>query len=633
MQLLESFYRPLRHGSGLTLLGLGLGGGFQAGAEHLEIYRVNAAPALIVVDGVLDDAAWQAAEPVPVLRERLNGQAPQYSVDAKMLWDTNCLYIGYRVEDPDVWAFQRIDDEPMCAQYRGLASGVTNAAMQSGGWGTYVENYVMFYFDPDGDGRNYVEVNINPLNKVCDKWQEAPWDPEAQMMSGIRPPVPPNPHVDWNCPGLRTAVTIQGTLNDRRDVDQGWTAEVAVPFASLRQFAGALTCPPQTGDCWRIMLCREYRPYPFNPSDQYQAQFWTWPVLGGGTTHLPHRWGYAVFQGKSPCDPMLSAAPPFAWQAWWPRAWGTRPDPEELTDSLARLGFQALILPVSAATAKEPAIDCKYIQAVLEKAHQRGLLLFTAVDLLTMPPDGGPLADRVQRLKPRDAGLRGVNLNDAAWLCPDQGLAESQKAFLADFLRQCPVTGIAVPNLGYRNGYACYCAESIRRRAAFAAAHTNFTEKEIMVKFAAEALTAWTAELRSVVQAANPKAQVLVWAPLACDLAIPAPAALAEYADQALDFGDRLAADYCAYTVAPTGDSLWSAEKISEITRQLETRAKPAAAPRFMPLVEWDRGGPKDAGRLRQERRAIGLAGAKRCVLATRGIDVKELEKFLATAQ
>src|SRR5439155_13455923 len=52
--------------------------------------------------------------------------------------------------------------------------------------------------------------------------------------------------------GMRSAVAIQGTLNDSRDTDRGWTAELAIPIARLT----AVPHPPKLGDRWRFNLYR-----------------------------------------------------------------------------------------------------------------------------------------------------------------------------------------------------------------------------------------------------------------------------------------------------------------------------------------------------------------------------------------
>ena len=62
--------------------------------------------------------------------------------------------------------------------------------------------------------------------------------------------------MDWDLPGLRAAVQVQGTLNDASDIDEGWTAEIAFPWSGLKTLAGKRPVPPRDGDVWRMDFSR-----------------------------------------------------------------------------------------------------------------------------------------------------------------------------------------------------------------------------------------------------------------------------------------------------------------------------------------------------------------------------------------
>ena len=65
-----------------------------------------------------------------------------------MIYDDEYLYIAFIMEDQDVWG-KKISwypgDECLC-----------------------LEEVAEVFIDPDGDGRNYIEVEINPLQTVMD---------------------------------------------------------------------------------------------------------------------------------------------------------------------------------------------------------------------------------------------------------------------------------------------------------------------------------------------------------------------------------------------------------------------------------------------------------------------------------
>jgi hypothetical protein len=80
---------------------------------------------------------------------------------------------------------------------------------------------------------------------------------------------------------MRTAVTIDGEFDDP-STHQGWTAEIAIPFASL----GVPT--PKSGDTWRGNLYRiDYKPEPA----EFQA--WSPPMIRN--FHTTSRFGNIVF--------------------------------------------------------------------------------------------------------------------------------------------------------------------------------------------------------------------------------------------------------------------------------------------------------------------------------------------------
>ncbi len=60
----------------------------------------------IVIDGGLDEAAWQDASWTEyfVDIEGETMETPRYSTKAKIGWDTNYLYFGAQLQEPNLWA-------------------------------------------------------------------------------------------------------------------------------------------------------------------------------------------------------------------------------------------------------------------------------------------------------------------------------------------------------------------------------------------------------------------------------------------------------------------------------------------------------------------------------------------------
>jgi hypothetical protein len=105
----------------------------------------------------------------------------------------------------------------------------------------------------------------------------------------------------WEIPGLRTAVHMNGTINDPRDRDRGWSVEIAFPWAAFASRPPVKT--PATGDQWRVNFSRvewrtsitggKYVKVPNLPEDN-----WVWSPQGLINMHVPDRWGYVEFAGS-----------------------------------------------------------------------------------------------------------------------------------------------------------------------------------------------------------------------------------------------------------------------------------------------------------------------------------------------
>ena len=106
-----------------------------------------------------------------------------------------------------------------------------------------------------------------------------------------------------NIDGVKTAVSIRGTINDATDKDSGWSVEVAIPFAGLAKYGA--NNPPKVGDHWRLNFSRvnwdrpikdgKYGPRPHKFGLEYN---WVWSPIGVISMHTPENWGYVQFADK-----------------------------------------------------------------------------------------------------------------------------------------------------------------------------------------------------------------------------------------------------------------------------------------------------------------------------------------------
>jgi len=148
------------------------------------------------------------------------------------------------------------------------------------------DNDFEVFIDPDGDTRNYYEFEINALGTLWELMLPKPYHEGGS-------PVSP-----WNLAGLKTAVKIDGHLNDPSQRSKAWSVEAAFPFAGLAKLWN--NTHPSVGDSWRVNFSRvewdldvvEGR---FTKIEGRPEHNWVWSPQGMIDMHRPEHWGYVEF--------------------------------------------------------------------------------------------------------------------------------------------------------------------------------------------------------------------------------------------------------------------------------------------------------------------------------------------------
>ncbi len=221
----------------------------------------------VTVDGKLDEPAWLSAQTFPLQKVILATGGRNLPTAAKVLWDAENLYVGFQCTDSDVWSTYTARDRHL-----------------------WEEEVVEVFVDPDGDGHNYFEFEVNPLNTQVDLKLPAPTGGKLEDEIG------------WNSAGWKSAVTVDGTVASRADTDRGWTCEMAIPMKDLSP-AG----PPAVGSQWRVNLYRIDRPSKTEPKNDQLAQFSAWSAVQAGY-HEPQQFGFLTF-AADPADDDFSMYP------------------------------------------------------------------------------------------------------------------------------------------------------------------------------------------------------------------------------------------------------------------------------------------------------------------------------------
>lgn len=227
-------------------------------------YDARRAPAM-TIDGTISDAEWSKAawttdfidiegssRPKPALRTR-----------AKLLWDDQYLYIAAELDEPHVWGTLTERDAVI-----------------------FHDNDFEVFIDPDGDTFNYYELEINALGTVWDLFLTRPYRDRGDAINA------------WDIRGLKSAVRVNGTINDSRDRDRGWTVELALPWSVLQEAAREHR-RPKPGDEWRVNFSRvEWdvdvvdNKYVKRKQPEHN---WVWSPQGAIDMHMPEKWGFVRF--------------------------------------------------------------------------------------------------------------------------------------------------------------------------------------------------------------------------------------------------------------------------------------------------------------------------------------------------
>jgi hypothetical protein len=102
----------------------------------------------------------------------------------------------------------------------------------------------------------------------------------------------------WDFPGLQSAVFLDGTINDNRDRDRGWTVELALPWSGMEVLAkgDGRSLPPKDEDVWRMDFSRFNQYKEAKPADDSGG--WAWSPHGVWDSHVPECFTYIHFSRK-----------------------------------------------------------------------------------------------------------------------------------------------------------------------------------------------------------------------------------------------------------------------------------------------------------------------------------------------
>jgi len=218
------------------------------------------------IDGKLDDPVWQSA---PWSEDFVDIEGdkrpkPAFRTHAKLLWSQEALFIAAELEEPHIRGTLKLRDAIV-----------------------FHDPDFEVFIDPNGDSRNYFEIEVNALGTIFDLLLKRTYRDGGPAIHA------------WNVEGLRVVTYVDGSLNHPADTDRGWSVEMAIPWKALANLART-PCPPREHDVWRFGFSRVE--WPTRVIDGYyetpegsREDNWVWSPQGVIDMHRPERWGYVVF--------------------------------------------------------------------------------------------------------------------------------------------------------------------------------------------------------------------------------------------------------------------------------------------------------------------------------------------------
>lgn len=237
-------------------------------------YIVTKTDEILAIDGLPNESAWQNANFTEPFIDIEGVKEPKFNTQIKMLWDKNYLYIYAEMEEPHIWGDLKQRDTII-----------------------FYNNDFEVFISPSGTTYNYGEIEINSLGTVWDLLLDRPYRDGGKA----------NNH--WNLDELKSAVHIEGSINDPSDTDSLWSVEMAIPMPALIELKNDPKTLPEEGEQWCINFSRVEWNFELDGNSYYRKKDnegnflpeynWVWSNQKVINMHEPEKWGILQFTTDS----------------------------------------------------------------------------------------------------------------------------------------------------------------------------------------------------------------------------------------------------------------------------------------------------------------------------------------------
>ncbi|MFD1605132.1 carbohydrate-binding family 9-like protein [Flavobacterium artemisiae] len=173
-------------------------------AQTFPVYKVKSE---ITIDGNLSD--WKNPFLGPFLIHNTSGKATQETF-VSLSWNDENLYLAYKCQDSQILGSQQKKDSKIFE----------------------TDDLAEIFLDPDGDGKNYLEVGVNAFSTYYDV-----------LLKCISP----------ECGGWNMAMDfdIKGIKAISKTTTEGYIVEIKIPFSSLEKIENGHFAKPKAGTKWK----------------------------------------------------------------------------------------------------------------------------------------------------------------------------------------------------------------------------------------------------------------------------------------------------------------------------------------------------------------------------------------------
>lgn len=211
----------------------------------------------VTVDGELSESVWSDAPPLSLSPF---GSGPDKETTIRAVRGEQHLFIGARLEDAHVWSEKEQRDSK-----------------------TWSEEVVEMFIDVDGDGSNYLELQVNALGTIFDaNFKDRLGTGDGSRSEQI------NRAKKFDIEGLESAVSVDGTVNDDSDEDSHWSVELKIPLTSIPGVDSA----DEVGEPWAVNFYRFDRP---GGKDGNRTLSFAWNTAARGDFHQVDKFGTFTF--------------------------------------------------------------------------------------------------------------------------------------------------------------------------------------------------------------------------------------------------------------------------------------------------------------------------------------------------